>query len=88
MAEKTKEERVKEGINLLMKLKEVGISPTESPYREVQARVSDWVSTGDPWQGKIEFFRYGRVAEILLPRKSTAVASLALKMKPGFTTDE
>jgi hypothetical protein len=88
MAEKTKEERVKEGINLLMKLKEVGISPTDPSYREVQEHISDWVKTGDPWIGKVEFYRYGRIAEILLPRKATAVASLALKMKPGFTTDE
>lgn len=88
MAEKTKEDRVKEGINLLMKLKEIGILSTEPPYREVQALISDWVKTGDPWQGKVEFYRYGRVAEILLPRKSTAVASLSLKMKPGLEINE
>ena len=88
MSEKTKEERVKEGINLLMKLKEVGILSTEQPYIEIQAHISDWVKTGDPWMGKVEFYRYGRIAEILLPRKSTAVASLALKMKPGIKVDE
>lgn len=87
MAEKTKEDRVKEGINLLMKLKEVGVSSTDASYREVQEHISDWVNTGDPWIGKVEFYRYGRVAEILLPRKATAVASLAFKMKPGVQVD-
>jgi hypothetical protein len=84
---KDKETRVKEGVNLLRQLQEVGISKDEPPYKEIQAKVSDWVKTGDPWQGKVEFFRYGRVAEILLPRKATAVASLALKMKPGLKLD-
>lgn len=84
---KDKETRVKEGVNLLKQLKEVGISTNEPPYKEIQERISDWVKTGDPWQGKIEFYRYGRVAEILLPRKANAVASLALKMKPGLKLD-
>lgn len=73
------EDRVREGVALLKKIQEVGIDISDDGYIELKAKVSDWVKTGDPWAGKIKFPLYSRVAEVLLPRKHTAVASLALR---------
>jgi hypothetical protein len=81
------EDRVREGIALLKKLQEVGIGVTEPGYKELQTKISDWVRSGDPWSGKIEFTRYGRIGDVLLPRKATAVASMALKIAPGIQFD-
>ena len=78
--EKTKEERVKEGINLLKQLQETGVSPSYEAFKEVQSKISDWVKTGDPWTGKIKFPDYGRVADILLPRRNNASASIAFRV--------
>lgn len=73
------EDRVREGIALLKKIQEVGIDKSDDGFKELQSKISDWVKTGDPWAGKIKFTLYSRVAEVLLPRKHTAVASLALR---------
>ena len=73
------EDRVREGITLLKKIQEVGIDISDDGYIELKSKISDWVKTGDPWTGKIKFSFDTRVAEVLLPRKNTAVASLALK---------
>ena len=78
--EKTKEERVKEGIQLLRQLKDTGVDVSYIAFKEVQERISDWVNTGDAWTGKIKFPDYGRVAEILLPRRVGAVASIAFRV--------
>lgn len=80
-AEKTKEERVREGIALLRQLQDIGVDPADPQFCVLKERVSDWVKTGDPWAGKIPFPSYGRVAEVLLPRKAAATASLAFRAK-------
>jgi hypothetical protein len=72
------EDRVREGVALLKKLQEVGIDTSDDGYIELKSKISDWVRSGDPWAGKIKFPLYNRIAEVLLPRKSIAVASLAL----------
>ena len=77
---KSVEDRVREGIALLKKIQEVGIDKSDDGFKELQSKISDWVKTGDPWAGKIKFPLYNRVAEVLLPRKSSAVASLVLKV--------
>lgn len=76
---KSVEDRVREGVALLKKIQEVGIDISDDGYIQLKAKISDWVKTGDPWTGKIKFSLDNRVAEVLLPRKATAVASLALK---------
>lgn len=72
------EDRVREGVTILKKIQEVGIDTSDDGYIELKAKISDWVKSGDPWAGKIKFPLYNRIAEVLLPRKATAVASLAL----------
>jgi hypothetical protein len=80
MAEKTKEERLKEGVHLLLQLKGTGVDP-ELSYKQVKAQVDDWIKTGDPWSGKIQFPECNRVAEIVLPRKAVNTATLLLRVK-------
>lgn len=80
MAEKTKEDRLKEGVQLLLQLKGTGVD-TELSYKQVKERVDDWVKTGDPWSGKIQFPECNRVAEIILPRKAANTASLLFRVK-------
>ena len=80
MAEKSKEDRLKEGVQLLLQLKGTGVD-AELSYKQVKERVDDWVKTGDPWSGKIQFPDCNRVAEIILPRKAANTASLLFRVK-------
>ncbi len=77
---KTKEERVREGITILTKLRGVGIIDAEPGFQEIQNLIRTWVSEGETIQARVEFPRYGRVAEILLPRRARNSATCVLKM--------
>ena len=77
--DKSKEDRVKETITILKKLKELGIAETEPGYVLTKQHMSKWVHDGEAASYSVEFPRYGRRAELVLPRRADRAASLALK---------
>ena len=78
---KTKEERVAEGVNLLKQLREAGVKVTFGGFQELKGRISDWVNTGEPWEGVVGFPEHGRVAEVELPRYTNRAAGINFKVK-------
>lgn len=81
---KTKEERVKEGISLLTQLRQAGVKEQFGGFQELKTRISEWVNTGEPWEGSVSFFEHGRVAEVELPKYNNRAAGLHFKVKKGF----
>ena len=67
--EKTKQERLSEGIYLLNQVKEAGIKENTLSYQELKSRITEWITTGGSWEDRMEFPEYGRVADILLKIK-------------------
>ena len=80
---KPKEERLKETITLLKKLKEIGVPSDNHFYNEIKERMSEWINDGEELEEKIDFVSHW--AELNLPVKKGRVASLNLKAK---TKDE
>lgn len=76
---KPKEDRVKESIEILKKLRDLGLSDREPGYVLTKEKFSEWVTTGEAWSGDIEFPMLQRKAEIVLPARADRVASLLLK---------
>ncbi len=81
-ATKSKEDRLKETITILKKLKEVGIVETEPGYQEVKRLMSKWVHDGESASYKVEFPRYGRRADLVLPARADRAATINLKTFP------
>jgi hypothetical protein len=79
--EKTKQERLSEGISLLNQVKEAGIKDNTLSYQELKRRVSEWISTGGSWEDRMEFPEYGRIAEVHLPKYNNRAADILLKVK-------
>jgi hypothetical protein len=79
---KTKAERLKETLQILKKLEEVGAGPDKGGqgYVEIKERLSEWVKNGEAWAGKIRFPSIGRIADCIFPGKSTSVASVNLRI--------
>jgi hypothetical protein len=77
--EKPKEDRVREAITILNKLKEVGIADTDPGYVAVKTHMSEWVKTGEAAAHTIEFPRHGRRGELTLPHRADRAAGLSLK---------
>ena len=71
--------RIEECLLVMKQIRDLGIPTEYPPLRELSKRLSDYVKTGDPWAGKIKFEAYGRVAEVILPRKVDRQISVLLK---------
>lgn len=71
--------RVEECIQVMKQIRDLGIPTEYPPLKELSKRLSDYIKTGDPWTGKIKFEAYGRVAEVILPRRSDRQLVVVLK---------
>ena len=79
---KTKEDKLKEGLNLLKQLRDGGVKDNSFGYIDLKTRISEWVSTEDSsWEGTVDFSEYGRVAEVELPRYDNRPAAINFKVK-------
>lgn len=75
---KNKADKVKETITLLTKLKELGIPENEPGYTETKRRCDEWINGTEAWSGRIDFPRFGRRAELILPSREGRVSSMKL----------
>jgi hypothetical protein len=81
--DKSREERLSEGLELLRALLRTGVTEDEPAYLDMKTKISEWVKTGVSWEGRIDFPDHGRYAAIRLPKSSIGTATLAFKMKKG-----
>jgi hypothetical protein len=81
---KRKEDRLKEGINILKQLRDNGVKEYSLGFEELKTKISEWVSSEDGWDGTILFSDYGRVAEVDLPKYDNRSAGLNFKIKKAF----
>lgn len=77
--EKTKEERLKEGLSLLTQLKTGGVRGNSLGFLVLKQQISAWVDGGVPWEGTIPFTEYGREAIVSLPKYNNKAAGLNFK---------
>ena len=78
--DKTKEERLKEGLSLLTQLKEGGVRGNSLGFLALRQQISAWVDTGISWEGTIPFTEYGREAVVSLPKYNNKAAGLNFKV--------
>lgn len=71
LRDKTKEERLKEGMHVLNRLKEVGIPMDNDGFIEVKNAISRWVQDGQAVIiENINFFPFDRMGKLTLFRVS------------------
>ena len=81
---KTKEERVKEGISLLTQLRTAHVKENIYGYQELKRKISEWVNTGEAWEGTIPFSEHGREAVVDLPKYNNKAAGIHFNVKAPF----
>ncbi len=74
------QERMKESVELVSKMKELGVHDSEPGLVQLRAEMNAWIRGGQAWSGRIEFPRYNRYAEVALPDRAGRVASVAFNM--------
>lgn len=78
-ADKTKAERLTEGIRILKKLRDFGVQSHDIGQKEIQATITKWVNDGEPIKEKIWIPRIGRDADMDLTSKKGETAVLVLR---------
>lgn len=79
MSEKSKEDRLKESLEIFRSLKTLGI-PFDSPeVQELKQYIDAYVRDGVCWTGTISFLRFGRIAEVNLPRRADKQIEVTLR---------
>ena len=81
---KSKEDRLKEGINILKQLRDNGVKEYSLGFIDLKTKISEWVSSEGSWEGNIDFREYGRIAEVELPKYDNKAAGLNFKVKKVF----
>ena len=78
--EKPKADRLREGVHLLKQLQGGGVAETAPGYMDLKDKITEWVETGERWDGRITFPTYGRYADVILPKKASQTATIAFKV--------
>jgi hypothetical protein len=81
-AEKEKEDRLKETMNLLTQLQTGGVRKNSLSFMDLKQKMSAWVDTGLPADYVVPFPEYGREAIVSLPRYNNKAATINFKVKP------
>lgn len=74
--------RVKESVDLVKKIQGLGITDAEPGFLELREKLNEWIRGGPAWAGKVEFARYGRYVELILPEREGVAMTAALKIHP------
>ena len=77
---KDKGERVRDAVEILTKLKEVGITQYDSGYVMTKEILDAWIADGEPRTEKIPFPRALRIAHMTLPRLAGRKVTFVLKV--------
>ena len=78
---KTKAERVQEAVQILSKLKQLGIVISEPGYKMTKAALDTWIKDGEAQEEQeIPFPRHGRTAFMTLPSQHIKPSISVLKV--------
>lgn len=79
LSEKPKEDRLKESIEIFRSLKTLGI-PFDAPeVQDLKLHTDAYINEGICWSGSISFLRFGRIADVILPRRADKQIEVTLR---------
>jgi hypothetical protein len=78
--EKTKSDRLAEGVSILTQLRDGGVRKNSLGFLLLKREITTWVDKGSLWEGSIPFQEYGREAIVWLPSHGKKAATLYFKV--------
>lgn len=78
--EKTKSDRLAEGVSILTQLRDGGVRKNSLGFLLLKREITTWVDKGVKWEGAIPFQEYGREAIVWLPSHGKKAATLHFKV--------
>ena len=79
-SEKPIAQRLSETMEIIKNISDLGI-PLDSPeVAELRVHLNSYVKEGICWNGSISFLRFGRIAEVNLPRRTDKSIEVTLRL--------
>jgi len=82
--EKPVADRVKETIELMRNIEGLGIPLDCSEVAELRTHLNEYIKDGTCWEGTIDFLRFGRMAEVSLPRRADKTIEVKLRVPRAY----
>ncbi len=79
-SEKPVAERVKECSTVLRDIAGFGIPSFSPGLVKLRGHMNNYIRDGTPWSGSIDFGEYGRIAEVILPRRADKPVMVLLRV--------
>lgn len=79
--EENKKKRLEQVLTVMNKIRNDLKLPMDStPVKELQSRLSNWVTSGEAWAGTIDFKEFGRMAEVKCPKSPIKLLEVLLRV--------
>jgi hypothetical protein len=78
--EKPVGDRIKECAVILNDIKSLGIPEKCPEVEQLRSVMNDYIRDGTTWSGTIDFSAYGRIAEVVLPRRADKAVEVTLRL--------
>jgi hypothetical protein len=75
-------ERIKECTTILNDITGLGIPSSSPELVKLRSRMNTYIRDGTFWSGTIDFSEYGRIAEVVLPRRADRAVEVLLRVIP------
>lgn len=79
-SEKPIADRVKECAAILNDIQSLGIPSFTPELVKLRGHMNDYIRDGTCWSGVIDFGAYGRIAEVVLPRRADKAVEVLLRV--------
>ena len=79
-SEKPVGDRVKECMAILNDITALGIPSLCPEVTKLRGHMNDYIRDGTCWSGTIDFSAYGRIAEVVLPRRADKAVEVLLRV--------
>ncbi len=78
--EKPVSDRIKECTTILNDIQGLGIPHFAPEMVKLRTRMNEYIRDGTTWSGTIDFSEYGRIAEVVLPRRADKAVEVMLRV--------
>lgn len=79
-SEKPLTDRVQECTAILRDIHSLGIPNFSPELLKLRGHMNDYIRDGTSWSGTIDFSAYGRIAEVVLPRRADKAVEILLRV--------
>ena len=73
--------RIKEVITVLKKITSLGIPLESDEVQELKGHFDRYIKEGECWEGSVSFHKYGRIANVKLPKRADKTIEITLSIE-------